>query len=480
MHYKKLTQKFLLILIGLILLLIIPVIVYDPLHIYHKSWFSDESKLHSKNMRLQNAGIINNYEFDSILAGTSMFKYIPSSYASHKLGGKFVNLSASGGNLYERNLFIKHALRKKSIKNIIYSFDTALDANLQKNNRSLPLNKFNYLYDTNPYNDFYAYWNKKFLTCTLTFSSSTECIGDTRGLVRPLKWFEDGLKINEKKSGIDNWISKNGRGRNMYSRIKKQIDRPLTKKEYQKNLNLTYQIIDEQLLKTIKQNPNVPFHIVFPPYSRLQYALWAKYNPRQYTLYKQTIKYLFTASMQYDNMYVYLLDHLEVVDNLNNYIDMRHSTAKINHVIIDYIYDKKYIHTINELSILFREIDLKNQSYTRLDSDIAQILNAYKFKYSLIRKNDETGVTIEGWALSYKVTNVELHVNNKKVKSIRLKKREDVFEEYPAYAQLKSGFLFKDIKLKSKNGKLTLVFKNKNKIIKKITILNKEGVQSEK
>ena len=479
MKYKKLTQKFFLIILGLVLLLVVPLISYDPLHLYHKSWFSKDSRLHG-NMRLQAAGIINNYDFDSMIVGTSMLKGSSSLYASKKLGGTFVNLSANASNLYERNLIMEHALRQKTIKNIIYSFDTALNANLGKNNRTLPLDKFNYLYDTNPLNDFYAYWNKKFLTCALTFSDSSECIGGNRGLIRPQKWFKSIYQRNEKISGIETWIGKDGRGHNIYSRIRKQQNKPLTKKQYQKALKDTYRIIDTELLDTIEKNKNVSFHIIFPPYSRLQYALWVKYNPLKYTLYKKTVKYIVEASEENNNMYVYLLDDLEYLDNLNNYRDMRHYNTEMNDMIIDYVYEKKYIHTMEDLNILLQKIDLKNTSYTSLDKNIAQVLDAYKFRYNLTRKDNDNKTTIAGWALSYKVTNVELHLNGKKIKSMRLHYREDIDKLYPSYNQPKSGFIFKNIKVKSNKDKLSLIFKNKNRIIKKIVIKNKEGSMHEK
>jgi len=479
MTYKKLTQKFALILFIMILFVVVTLISYDPLHLYHKSWFSKESRLHG-NMRLQSAGIINNYTFDSMIVGTSVLKCTSSLYASEKLGGTFTNLSADASNLYERNLIMKHALRKKHIKNIIYSFDTGLDANLKKNNRSLPLDKFDYLYDANPFNDLYAYWNNKFLTCASTFSKSSECIGGNRGLVRPKKWFKSIHKQNKEISGIESWVGKDGRGRNVYSRIRKQQKKPLTKEQYEKALKDTYSIIDTQLIDTIETNIDTSFHVVFPPYSRLQYALWAKYNPLKYILYKKTIKYLVEASQLHDNMYVYLLDDLDYLDNLSNYRDMRHYNTEMNDKIVDYVHQEKYIRTDDALDVLLNEIDLKNKSYTNLDDDIEKIFDAYKFRYNVTLKNNATSTTIKGWALSYKVANVELHLNGKKIKSMHLRKREDIFKKYPAYKQLRSGFVFKNVKIKSKKDKLSLIFKNKSRVIKKISIKNEQGNIHEK
>ena len=74
-------------------------------------------------MRQQAAGIINNYEFDSIILGTSMLENTSAKEAGEKLGGKFMNISLSGSNFYERSFVLEYALRKKEIKKIIYSLD---------------------------------------------------------------------------------------------------------------------------------------------------------------------------------------------------------------------------------------------------------------------------------------------------------------------------------------------------------------------
>lgn len=472
MIYKKLLRKFFLIILGLCAFLVIPFISYDSLHLYHKSWFFSEDKLHG-NMRLQAAGIINNYEFDSMIVGTSMLKGTSERYASKNLGGKFVNISADASNLYERNLFLKHALATKDIKHVIYSFDTGLDANLKKNNRTLPLNKFNYLYDDNPFNDFYAYWNNKFLTCLLTFSDKRECIGGNRGLIRSEKWVNKLYKTNKKISGIQQWISKDGRGKNIYPRIKKHLSKPLTEVEYTKKLILTHHIIDTQLVDTIKKYPQVEFHIVMPPYSRLFYSIWFKYNPKKYKLYQETVKYLTQASMKYSNMHIYLLDDLDYLDDLGNYRDMRHYNTDMNLKIVDYVVQKKYIKSMDELQILFQKINKKNMKYAnkKLDEDIKTVLDAYAFKYNVDTSCKNNYFTINGWVLSYKVTSVELYKNNKNIKRTRLKKRQDIYNKYPRYKQLKSGFIFKNIPLTSSKDKYKLVFRNKNRIIKTKSII---------
>ena len=131
-HFKILTKRFFLINIIIVVLSTIGLLIYDPLHLFHKSWIVDDERVHG-NMRLQAAGVINNYDFDSVIIGTSMMKGTSAIFASEKIGGVFVNISSDGSGIYERSYIIDYALRKKRLENVIISFDTGLDANLKGN-----------------------------------------------------------------------------------------------------------------------------------------------------------------------------------------------------------------------------------------------------------------------------------------------------------------------------------------------------------
>ncbi len=97
--------------------------IFDPLQLFHKHW-NNHNKLVSY-MRQQAAGIINQYEFNSIILGTSIFENTSSKEASKILGGKFVNLSLEGSGFYTRSLIMQYALDKKNIKQILYSLDSS-------------------------------------------------------------------------------------------------------------------------------------------------------------------------------------------------------------------------------------------------------------------------------------------------------------------------------------------------------------------
>ena len=480
MRYKRLVKIFFSINIFMLALIATSLFIYDPLHIYHKSWITNDSRIHG-NMRLQAAGIINNYDFDSIILGTSMMKGTSSIKASEELNSTFVNLSADGSSVYERRVILNHALKKKKLKHVIYSLDTGLDLNLKKNNRTLPLKDFDYLYDSNPVNDLKIYWNKKFVKCLSTLSTSTECLGSKRSLVRPLKWFESIHNRNKEISGIKNWIeNKKGRGKNVYTHIKKHLNQKPKKSinRYEDRLVKTYTILDEGLLTFVQGNKDVAFHIVFPPYSRFIYALWKNKNPKKYLLYRKTVEYLVQESTKYENMYVYILDDLEYLSDLNNYRDMRHYNTEMNSVMIDYIAQKKHTKTIKELDAIMKKADKMNEKYN-LSKELDYLIDSYKFRTGFEKKYENKKLSIDGWVLTYKVDKAELHLGKKILASMPLAENEDVLKLHPQYKQLFNSFNFKNILVPKKHENVKLIFKYKNRIVKKVRIFKTNRIEND-
>jgi hypothetical protein len=330
-------------------------------------------------MRLQAAGIINNYEFDSVIVGTSMLKGTPAILASDMLGGVFVNLSPNGASIAERKYLIQYALKQKEIKNVIISFDTGLDQNLIESNPKFPVTKFNYLYDDVLLNDFKAYWNYKFIGCLLSFSTSSDCYGSKRELQRPINWFSKIHLRNAKISGVENWVhAKGGRGKNIYARVNKHIEHPISSRaEFKEKLNLTRQIMDDSLFSIIKEHPNTHFHVIFPPYSRFLYALWRDKNPYKYELYIETIRYLVSKGATYNNLTTYSFDDMDYLNNLNNYRDMRHYNTDMNETMLASIADKKNVINVNNIEEFIALIDLKNSTY-EIDEELNYLIKSYK------------------------------------------------------------------------------------------------------
>jgi hypothetical protein len=377
MLFKLQLKFFGLINLSILFVACAAMIIYDPLHIYHKSWFTDENRLHG-NMRIQAAGIINNYEFNSVIVGTSMMKGTSSIHASQLLGSDFVNLSMDGSSTIERKYIINYALKKKNIEHVILTFDTGLDQNL-KISRRFPIENYDFLYDSFMINDLKAYWNDKFILCLFSWSLNDQCFGEARELKRPLTWFGEVYKINAEISGIENWVKqKKGRGKAVASRIRKHLEHSIkTERKYLKKLELTKKIIEDSLYSLIKENPNSKFHVVFPPYSRFLYALWKSKNPYKYKLYIETLRYMVLEGAKYENLKIYSFDNMAYLNDLNNYRDMRHYNTDMNEQIIMSIQQNKRVVDVVNIDDFIVEIDEMNNAYD-LSRELNYLLSIYE------------------------------------------------------------------------------------------------------
>ena len=325
-QYKYAIYKFFTITIVIPFSLYILIFIYDPLQVFHKPWFRDLA-FHS-NMAEQAAGVIKNYKFDSILLGTSMLQNTSSFETSKKLGGKFVNLSISGSDFYERSFVLKYALKYKKIKTIIYS----LDANAyfqERMGRDEYIQTFYKLYDDKFYTNFNIYLNTRYMKCLSTFSNSDNCIGSIKNLNFPGKWFNKKRDYS-RFGGIENWFSINLKDKEINA-LKSIVNLEKGKKEttfHIKNNPIKY--IDDNIISIVKRNKNTNFILFFPPYARLEYALWIQKDVNKFRLHKKIIKYLVTQSDKLNNLKIYAFGEEKFLDNLENYMDLHHYHKKIN------------------------------------------------------------------------------------------------------------------------------------------------------
>ena len=374
MNFKLRLIKFGLLTITIVIVIVSTIFIYDPLHIFHKQWVpSDGKDRFHKNMRLQAAGVINNYEFDSIIIGTSMLKGTSAMQASKKLGGKFVNLSMNASSTMERKYIIDYAILRKDIKRVMLTFDIGLEQHT-KIHEKFPPEKYSFLYDDFIFNDLKAYWNDKFIICLVKWSKEKACIGEARNVQRNQEWFDALYKKNAKISGQNNWVTKKkGRWKRVVApNLKNHLLYPIkSQNEYIEKLNVTKKIIDDSLFSVISENKEVKFDVVFPPYSRFLYAIWFEKNPYKYQLYIDTMRYLIARGEKFHNLTIFSFDDLPY---LNNYSDMRHYNSDMNAIMINHISEGKGDINSNNIEAFIEIIGRKNQDY-KFDDELTYLLN---------------------------------------------------------------------------------------------------------
>lgn len=327
---------------GLLFAVLVAIIfISDPLRIFHKPIICKNSI--ETNLRLGNYTLINNYDFDSIILGSSMLDNTSAKEASQILGEKFINLSIDGSDYFERELILNYILniKNKNIKKIIFSLDTWHFLNQNKGNITYPPHKFDFLYDNKKFNDYKVYFDKYMLTKTLERFIKCENVN----LDRPNAWFE--IKDHYSRfGGFENWIKNknNSQIRQAFDIIKNNTQK-IKNGKIQSLENLNEQIlksknyVDEYILKFVSQNPKTEFYLVLPPYSRIYNAIEIRTKKRDFLVTKEVLRYLVEQSQIYKNLKIYAWGDTDYPDNIANYKDLTHYSHKFNSQMLLYLKD---------------------------------------------------------------------------------------------------------------------------------------------
>jgi len=317
--------------------------IYDPYQLFHKHWLREQTL--KWDMRKQASGIINNFNFDSIILGTSMLENTSSKEASQLLGGEFINISVSGSNFYERSFILRYALNKKPIKKVLYSLDNISSASaLEKGQNSFPVESYSYLYDYNRINDFKLYLNYRYIKCLYKFSKKSKCVGRKTDYDRPNAWYKiESERI--KFGGLDNWFKEKNNPQ-IVAALKKisQIAQKINKGEKQainSNNNVNVQNIkkyfEKYIISFVKQNNETEFILLIPPYSRIRWSIWAQYDLQIFRTHNLMLKYIVNESSKYSNLKIFSWNDHDFVDDIKNYKDTGHYEYKINSWMLDAI-----------------------------------------------------------------------------------------------------------------------------------------------
>lgn len=343
MKYKKTVFLFVLTAIFVSLSFFGVLFYYDPLKIFHKPW---KYKAYlQQNMRSQAAGIINNWEYDSLILGTSMLENTSAKEASFSLGGNFINISLSGSDFYERYIVLQYALHKKSLKKVIYSLDDEGLVDGRKSDPSYKIEKWNYLYDNNPFNDFKVYLSRGFLKCLFSTSSKKKCMGRKLNFDRPNAWY---WARKDKYGGLDNWFKQKLTPRiiNHFKPILTMI-KHIEKGEFKNDSNVEEDInnlkhyLDKHIVFLVRKYPGTEFLCILPPYSRAKYALDFQYNKPKFKKYIESLRYMVQMSDTYKNLKIYGWGNEDFLNDMANYKDLKHYEYKYNSWMLKAMKEKK-------------------------------------------------------------------------------------------------------------------------------------------
>ncbi len=387
MKANKNYKEFVVIFFSLLLLswgtFISYIFIFDPWQLFHKPWFRPIRFI--ANSRFQDAGIINSYNFDSVILGTSTSQNFSINNASKLFESTFVNLSIEGSLLSERAIVLKRVLEKQKIKLVICSLDFQPEFAVGIYNASVPRDTYDFLYNNNRIDDLRLYFNLNLASC---WNLDNKCNGILPGKrissLEELYHWKSSYGASRGLFGIDGWCSAIRDFKSKY--IKSWVDVtiniadrikdgsfPAKEKldsRFEENLRST---LGAYLDPLIKDNPSVKFYLFFPPYSRLRYALLRQGYYSVYDLYIQHVEYIVNKFSSYGNVTIFGFENEPFLDDLINYDDVFHYREDTSTQLLQWMAEGSHMITPDNLSEYLHNITMLAEKY-----DVLSVASAFQ------------------------------------------------------------------------------------------------------
>lgn len=298
--------------------------VIDPFFHYHAPL--DKLQYPIDNQRYQNDGIVKNFSYDALITGTSMTENFKTTEFDALFGVHSIKVSYSGGTFEEIFSNVQRAIAANpNLKTVIFGMDEWFlfsGKEMILADGEYPT----YLYDGNPFNDTAYLLNKEiFCSNTLEVLDYTRSGQTTTSFDDYSSW--DGIFPYDAEVVMNN-----------YTRAPKADTVAELREDLIVRLTDT---IQNTVVKTAQENPDIQFLYFFPPYSILN---WDNHN-QEGTLQRQVQAFTLASQqmLEADNIQLYsFYNDYDTITDLNLYRDIVHYSGAINSVILQRIHDGEY------------------------------------------------------------------------------------------------------------------------------------------
>lgn len=302
----------------ILILLLVVMVIADPYFHYHGKIPGMKYRINDE--RYINVGIMEHFEYDAVITGTSMNQNFKTSQMDSLLGTNAIKVPFAGAGFKEIQENLERAFESgNEIKYVLWGIDYS---GLAKDADFVAYAEYpDYLYDDNIFNDVSYVWNKEIL-----FS------GLLNNLLMTLR--------GEETTTFDEYASWDGnRGKDFIMRYfsrKSEIlpmEPELTGEEKE---NVEENIITN-IVALAENHPDTTFLLFYTPYSILY---WDDLY-RSGTLEKQLQIEEMVSSLllECENIELYnFFDKTDIICNLDYYRDGLHYVNNVNEMIMDWIY----------------------------------------------------------------------------------------------------------------------------------------------
>ncbi len=338
-------------LIGIFSLLLIGgavVFTVDPFYHYHGPWFNLPVVLY--NEIYQTPGTARNFNYDSAIVGSSMTENFRASWFDEDFGWDTVKLCYEGAGTDDLKAILEQVYKgNRQVKNILLTID---DYQMVSDSSTVAIERPEYLYNENPFDDVYYLFNRDALKASLCR------IGD--GIGGKGYEVDDAYNFSGKYEFSKAQVLRDARPfrENMKANPpKEETPEDAFLQACEDNM--------ENLVPFVETHPETEFIVVFSPYSIMN---WEK-KVLAGTLKAQlrADAYVIGEFLSYENVRVfYFQDEYEMITDLDRYMDPCHYKEEYNHYIEQCIRDGK-----NEVT---------EENYRERIENMYRIVSGYDFE----------------------------------------------------------------------------------------------------
>ncbi|QKF78376.1 hypothetical protein [Arcobacter defluvii] len=346
MNSKKWLKYLILNIIVFFSLIVFFNYIIDPFQHYRKA--SIYTFDYSGNQKYLNPGLAKNYEYNSIIIGTSMTENFSLEKTKYILNNP-IKLSIAGGKAFEFKELLDISFNTHKIETVLFGLDIYSFLNDRQSNK-LPY----YLYDNNIFNDY------KYLLSLDTLKRSFYVLFSKNN---------DKSKVEDNYNHMFEWQNKYQKNFRLENVINNWNERDIKFNHAQSFWNLIQlrNNFDLNLYKLILENKNIKFIIFFPPYSILTYKDWEEKESLNTIL--KFKEYIYDKFLPLSNVELFDFQITkEITHNLNNYKDITHYSQDINYWILEQINKNNFL--------------LNTQNKDNIESTFRNQLIEYKINFN--------------------------------------------------------------------------------------------------
>ncbi len=310
--------------ISICLLLILSLITYifDPLYQYHYS--ADDNYFLAP--RYSSAGLIKNYEYDSVVMGSSMTQNFDLQDFKNQMGLNAIKVTMGGMNLADYKLNMELVNKSGKCKTMFVGID------LHKLAEEEPSTKFpEYLYD-GYINDYKYLLSSDVYTHFLPLAIGSKSLKAFGKPIPPML----SSKADINKMGY--WNDRYEFGEDVLFEHMLNAGRGLSE------INLNN--LNERLKNNIDDfflciSDNTTYYFFFPPYSAFY---WEDCEYKNYIDELLTAKkYFYEVSEKYDNINIYDFQNIDQTIDLSYYKDITHYSEDINEFMVTCFAEQQFL-----------------------------------------------------------------------------------------------------------------------------------------